>query len=64
MTFIALLRQAVITHRCIERGEVTAAQVARRASIGIVEAQEWLRLFRTQPSRFILDPVESFHEDQ
>lgn len=64
MTFIALLRQAVITHRCIERGEVSAAQVARRARISIIDAQEWLRLFRCQPSGIVLDTVEAFHENQ
>lgn len=48
MTFISLLRQAVIVHRCIELGEPTSAEVARRARIDIIAAQEWLNLFRAQ----------------
>lgn len=63
MKFIPLLRQAVVVHRCLERGESTAGQIARRARISIIDANEWLRLFRCYPARSALDPVESFHEN-
>jgi hypothetical protein len=49
--FINCLEQAVIVHRCIQEGEFRSSEVARRASISVTVAAEWLRLFNAGVSR-------------